>query len=89
MAGETKTKQNESVKQMKLNTIGTNQNEVTLGNGSVIFFSYNTPVAAIVEGSAYRTEKKWSVTTSRHINQWLDGRPAETKPQAWFDTLSA
>ena len=73
---------------MKLNTIGANQNEVTLSNGTVVFFSYNTAVAARVDGKSYRTEKKWSVTTSRHINQWLDGAEAEVKPQAWFDALA-
>ena len=34
---------------MKLNTIGPNQNEITMPNGTVVFFSYNTPVAARVE----------------------------------------
>lgn len=74
---------------MKLNTIAANQNEVTLGNGKTVFFSYNTAVAAIVDGKAYRTEKRWSVTTSKHINKWLNGAPAEEKPQAWFDALTA
>lgn len=73
---------------MKLNTLGSNQNEITLPNGTVILFSYNTPVAACVEGAFYRTGKHWSVTTSKHINKWLDGREASEQPQEWFDNLS-
>lgn len=71
---------------MKLNPIGSNQFEVTV-NGAVILFSYSTPVAANVDGAFYRTAKHWSTTTSKHINRWLDGRQAETKPQEWFENL--
>lgn len=74
---------------MKLNCIGSNQNEVTLGNGTVVFFSYNTAVAARVGGNVFRTDKYWSRTTSKHINQWLDGNTAPEKPQAWFDSLTS
>ena len=59
---------------MKLNPIAANQNEVVLNNGDTIFFSYKTPVAAYCPLRGYiRTEKFWSVTTSRHINKWLKG----------------
>lgn len=75
--------------QMKLNCIGSNQNEATLGNGTVVFFSYSTPVAAFFEYKYYRTDKKWSVTTSKHINRWLNGTEAEERPQAWFDSLAS
>lgn len=74
---------------MRLNTIAANQNEVTLGNGTVVFFSYNSAVAAKIENVCYRTAKKWSRTTSKHINQWLAGAKAELKPQEWFDALTA
>jgi hypothetical protein len=72
---------------MKLNTIAANQNEIVKDNGNVVFFSYNTPVAALIGGKFYRTDKKWSNTTSRHINNWLDGVAAEVKPQSYFDGL--
>ncbi len=72
---------------MKLNNLGSNQTEVEIGTGT-IFFSYNTPVAANIDGKFYRTDKHWSVTTSKHINRWLDGRTAEKMPQSYFDTLS-
>ena len=62
----------ESIK-MKLKSIGSNQTELDLGFAQV-FFSYDTPVAArITDGSLIRTEQKYSVTTSKHINKWLDG----------------
>ena len=71
---------------MKLNQIAPNQTEVVT-NGKTVFFSYNTPVAACVDGQYFRTGKKWSVTTSKHINRWLDGVKAEVKEQAFFDSL--
>ena len=73
---------------MKLNPIRSNMNEVETKNARILF-SYRTPVAAWVGGNAYRTEKRWSVTTSKHINQWLDGVKAEQRPQAFFDNLTA
>jgi hypothetical protein len=71
---------------MKLDNIGPNQTILTFGKDEV-FFSYSTPVAALFGGKFYRTEKKWSVTTSKHINQWLADNKAEKKPQKFFDEL--
>lgn len=71
---------------MELLPLGSNQTEVTIGDTRV-FFSYKTPVAARVDSFVYRTSKKWSVTTSKHINKWLEGYPAEEKPQEFFDNL--
>ena len=53
-----------------------------------ILFSYRTPVAAYVFGVGYvKTDKWWSVTTSRHINKWLDGVTAEKVAQTYLDNL--
>lgn len=79
---------------MKIESLGSNQTEVVT-QGACILVSYSTPVAAIlwVKGSgnpfpqAYRTSKRWSNTTQRHINQWLANRTAEEKPQSFFDGL--
>lgn len=71
---------------MNLSVLGSNQTELRI-NGNVVFFSYNTPVAALFEGKYYRTSKKWSNTTSKHINKWLDGIEAELKEQSFFDEL--
>lgn len=59
---------------MKLTPIAANQTELSLNNGTQVFFSYETPVAAYCPVQGYiRTAKKWSTTTSRHINKWLKG----------------
>jgi len=73
---------------MKLKQIGSNQTEVQLKTKRVLV-SYETPVACqdLVTGALYRTDKRWSNTTSKHINRWLDGRTAESKPQSFFDDL--
>ena len=75
---------------MKLTPIAANQNEVELTNGTQIFFSYKTPVAAYLPEKGYvRTDKFWSVTTSRHINKYLQGvTNVETIPQAVLDNLT-
>ena len=72
------------MKTMKLRQYGSNQTELSLMCGAVVFFSYETPVAALLPSGRYiRTEKKWSVTTSKHINKWLTGvtSPVEQVPQ--------
>ncbi len=55
---------------MKLNAIGPNQTEIERADGVTIFYSYNTPVAAFVPGKgALCSSQKYSVTTSKHVNQ--------------------
>ena len=71
---------------MNLRSIAKNQTEI-IGNNKTIFFSYNTPVAACIENEYFITEKKFSGTTTRHINNWLDGISAGLKPQNFFDGL--
>lgn len=74
---------------MKLRQLGPNRTEVRLPSGAVIFFSYETPVAAqLPQGGFVRTKTKYSVTTSKHINQWLDGRRAEEVDQSVLEELS-
>lgn len=54
---------------MKLNPIGSNQTEVERDGGVTVLYSYSTPVAAFVPGkSALCTNKRYSVTTSKHVN---------------------
>ena len=56
---------------MQLTPIASNMTEVETSKARVLF-SYRTPVAAYVFGRGYvKTEKWWSVNTSRHINKWL------------------
>ena len=59
---------------------------------ATILVSYNTPVAAFILGRGYvRTSQYYSVTTSKHINQWLKSKNAidkcEIVPQAELDGL--
>ena len=76
--------------------------EITLEDETLVLVSYETPVAARVfslaaknDGCALaRTSKKWSATTTRHINKWLREEFSETAPkrakevpQEFFDNL--
>jgi hypothetical protein len=79
---------------MILNTLGANQTQITL-NGDVILFSYNTPVACYISRVTnnidipqgwYKTNKKHSKTTSKHINSWYTGEYNEMD-QSFFDNL--
>ena len=79
---------------MRLNTIAPNQTEVHFNERlvdstkqAVFFFSYGTPVAAKVGTTYYRTEEKFSNTTSRHLSKWLEGVEATAKSQTWFEKL--
>ena len=55
-----------------------------------ILFSYRTPVAAYVYGVGYiKTDKFWSVTTSRHINKWIGDKDVTVREvtQTYLDGL--
>jgi len=59
---------------MKLSRIGYNQTVIVHNDGTEVFFSYDTPVAVRLPNYEYlKTNVKYSVTTTRHINKWLDG----------------
>ena len=59
---------------MKLTSLAANQTQLVLADGTEIFFSYETPVAAkLPNGDYLRTNQKFSGTTTRHINKWLEG----------------
>lgn len=71
---------------MKLRVLGPNQTEIE-ADSVIVFFSYNTPVAAEVGGRAFITEFKHSATTSKHIKLWLAGRKGEERAQNFFENL--
>ena len=77
---------------MKMNKIGSNMTEVE-SNGYTVLFSYETPVAchSTEEMKFFRTSKKWSNTTTRHINKFMkrhgDPRQVVERDQEWFDGL--
>ena len=60
---------------MKVKSIGSNQTQVS-GNGCRVLYSYETPVALEApSGKYYKTDHKWSVTTSKHINKFCGANP--------------
>ena len=73
---------------MQLTPIASNMTEVETSEARVLF-SYRTPVAAYVFGRGIRKNRKMveSVTTSRHINKWLDGGTAKEVSQTYLDNL--
>ena len=78
---------------IQLNPIRKNLNVLSLPMGDLLF-SYKTPVAfyEMNTGNFYRTQTKYSTTTSKHINQWLRDQnaleKATEKPQIFFDELT-
>ena len=80
-------------KLMKLVPIKANQTELHLNDGTVVLFSYKTPVAGFTpDVGFFRTEEFFSTTTSRHINNYLRGEglnPEEVEkvPQSQIDTV--
>ena len=71
---------------MNLKQLGSNKTELEI-KGARVLFSYSTPVACESVGKLYRTSKRWSNTTTRHINSWLEGNAAEEVSQEFFDNL--
>lgn len=73
-------------------SLGNNVTEIRINENDRILVSYETPVAYIRGSIAVKTSEYWSVTTSRHINQWLtnngfDLDKVETGEQSLFDEL--
>jgi hypothetical protein len=75
---------------MRLRSIAKNQTELTFNmyHGQMtVFFSYETPVAYLFDGNyARKTEKRFSNTTTKHINAFFarygfNGKTVETIPQ--------
>jgi len=70
---------------MKITPNGSNQTIVE-GRGCRVLYSYSTPVALqSPSGKYYKTEKKWSSTTSKHINRFVPDN-VYLVPQSVMDT---
>lgn len=54
---------------IKLKNIERSMHELFICDKYSVVFSYETPVLVSREGKYYRTEEKFSCTTSRHINK--------------------
>jgi len=69
--------QGDKIEGCAVRSVGLNQIVLELGPDEY-FFSYGTLCAAFVSGSGFlKSDRKYSVTTSRHVNGWV-GRPACT-----------
>ena len=68
--------------------VGSNIYESKLPNGSVLFWSYNTVVAANLANEGYvRTEEHYSKTTTRQLNKWLSSLDYKTGTQKYLDSF--
>jgi len=80
---------------MKLNRIGNNETVVSFDDVTEVLFSYDTPVAGrrLTDNGhqIFKTDKKWSRTTSKHISKYLNKFNAEAVelPQEEIDALTA
>lgn len=76
---------------MKVKSVKANQTEIEFIDGSIVFVSYETPVAYFKPGEGvHKTEYKWSQTTTRHINDFCSRHGLTIKgekPQQFFDEL--
>lgn len=71
---------------IKLIVVGDNQTVLKVGP-NLIFFSYETPVAAWTPETRYIcTAKHYSKTTTKHINHWCGSSPTVV-PQFQIDAL--
>lgn len=75
--------------------IASNMIDVEYPDGSLVLFSYKTPVAAWMKGrpqAFVRSEVKHSATTGRHINTWFRSfgvSNPDPVPQAELDALAS
>ena len=73
---------------LKLKPIKSNVTELIIDD-KTIMFSYQTPVAGYDDQGAFRTEQKYSTTTSRQINQYLGGKDVgRVVPQSYIDSIT-
>ena len=82
---------------MKIKSLAANRTELHLPDvgytvNRVILFSYETPVAYAETNETgrhyYKTDCRWSKTTTRHIKSWLPEGQAVEQPQTFFDDLA-
>ena len=74
---------------MKLKPYGSNMTTLELNGGTVILFSYSTPVAGyhMENHEFFKTNEWYSSTTTRHINKYLDGANAAIIEQSEIDSM--
>ena len=61
---------------MKVTRVGKQNAHILEGNGFRVLQSYRTIVALQApSGKYYKTDRFWSVTTSKHINKFVSANP--------------
>ena len=74
---------------MKIKPIKANMTELVIDRDTTILFSYETPVAGWDDQGAFRTDKHYSQTTTRHINQYLGGKDVgRVVPQEYIESMT-
>ena len=72
---------------MKVYTISKNQVELVTKKYNILL-SYGVPVVLYFDmGGFIKTDKFWSITTSKHINKWLGGHDASIVSQSYLDNI--
>lgn len=72
---------------MKLINIQQNMTVIVIDDKTSVLFSYETPVAAMIQGKAIKTSTYYSRTTTKHINKWLRDIKATEVAQECLDLL--
>lgn len=73
---------------MHIKPIGSNQTEISFNDGTRVLVSYSTPVAAFIPGKGYvKTSKRYSNTTTKHINKWLPTKDVPTVSEEHLEAL--
>lgn len=58
---------------------------VDLGNGVILFFSYQTLIGFSVNGKRYVSENLWGPTTGKHLNAIDGGNKTDRLPRKQFE----
>lgn len=72
---------------MQLHKLSAHETELHLNNGSVIFFSYNTPVAAMTSTGYLRSGAFHGGEAAYDTDRWLAGVSPLTVPQSVLDSM--
>lgn len=71
---------------MQLEQIGSNQTMLTIRDHEVLF-SYKTAVAIRIRFKTFVDEKKYSVTTSKHVTKFVRGERIVTDSKVFKEML--
>jgi len=74
---------------MRIRSIRAKMYELIIDRDTAILFSYDTPVAGWDEQGAFKTDRYYSKTTTKHINEYLGGKDiGRVVPQEYIEELN-